>query len=129
MVIKKLSDEAIIKAAKQAFPNHYIQVEHSDIFLKGKIAGRYKAPWIEQEFYVSTEYAYEDLLVNGNKTRYKIHMPCVLVKENRYDIIYDSKDCYYVAYEDAGHIQFKRYIDVIQELPEQMELLEELVPV
>lgn len=129
MMIKKIANEVIMEAAQQAFPDYYIQLEQSDIFLKGKTAGRYRASWIEQEFFVSTEYAYEDIMVNGNKTRYKIHMPCILLKKNRYDVIYDSKDAYYVAYEDQGQVKFQRYIDVIEELPKQMELLEELVPV
>lgn len=129
MLIKQLEEDNIKKAAQAVFPNAYIQVEESDIYLKGKIAGRYRAPWLDHEFYVSTEYAYEDILINGNQTRYKVHMPCILVKQSQYDVIYDSRDIFFVAYEEDGEIKFKKYVDILQVLPEQMELLEELVPV
>ena len=129
MIIKPLEEERLLAAAHIAFPNSYIQIESSDIYLKNQIAGRYHAPWLDHDFYVSTEYAYEDRVVNGNKTRYKVAMPCILVKADQYDVIYDSSNCYYVAYEEEGEIKFRLYVDLIQELPKTMELLEELIPV
>lgn len=129
MLLKKFDEEKLKEAAQRTFPDFYIQVEYSDIYLRNTTAGRYTAPWLEQEFYISTEYVYEDVLVNGNKTRYKISMSCVLLKKDRYDVIYDSSDAYYAAYEEDGEICFMKYVDIIKELPKQITLLEELTPV
>lgn len=129
-MLLKIFDEAVLSVAAQtAFPDFYIQVDESDIYLRNTTAGRYKADWLDREFYISTEYVYEDILVNGNKTRYKVAMSCVLLKKDRYDVIYDAKDAYYVAYEEDGEIKFMKYIDILEILPKQIELLEELTPV
>lgn len=129
MQLKKFEEQELLEAAQKAFPDSYIKIEDSDIFLKNTTAGRYKAPWLDREFYISTEYVYEDILVNGNKTRYKVSMSCILLKKDRYDVVYDSSDVYYTAYEEADEIKFMKYVDIIKELPKQIELLEELTPV
>lgn len=129
MLIKQFNEEQLKKTAQLTFPRYYIHLDQSDIYLKGKQAGRYKAAWLDHEFYVSTEYAYEDILVNNNKTRYKVHMPCILLKTNPYEVIYDSQDRYYGVYEEDGEIKFEKYVELIKKLPEQVELLEELTPV
>lgn len=129
MEFVKLEETEIKEAAQKAFPGFYIEVEHSDIYLRDTRAGRYRAPWLDREFYVSTDYAYEDILVNGNKTRYKVQMPCILLKKDKYDIIYDSKDKYFSVYKENDEIKFMKYIDIIELLPDDIELLEELTPV
>lgn len=129
MLLKTFDEDILREAAQKAFANSYIQIEYSDIYLRNTTAGRYLAPWLDREFYISTEYVYEDKLVNGNKTRYKVAMACVLIKKDRYDIIYDSKDVYYAAYEEAGEIKFMKYVDILAVLGEQITLLEELTPV
>lgn len=129
MLLKKFDEEMLKEAAQRAFPDFYIQIEYSDIYLRNTTAGRYTAPWLKQEFYISTEYVYEDVLVNGNKTRYKVSMSCILLKKDRYDVVYDSSDVYYAAYEEDGEIRFMKYVDIIKELPKQITLLEELTPV
>ena len=129
MEIVYLTDTEIIEAAQQVFPDAYIAIEESDIYLRDTRAGRYRASWLDHEFYVSTDYAYEDQLVNGNKTRYKVHMPCVLIKKDKYDIVYDSKDKYYAVYKEDNEIKFMKYIDILELLSTQIELLEEITPV
>lgn len=129
MQIKAFDSQQLIAAAQAQFPDYEIELQESDVFLKGKQAGRYRADWLDHEFYISTEYAYEDRLVNGNPTRYKIAMPCILLKKNRYEIVYDISDRYYVAYEEHGEIQFLPYQTMLETLLTQTELLEELTPV
>jgi len=129
MQIKAFEESALLEAARKAFPHHHIQITQSDIFLKGKQAGRYRADWLDHEFYVSTEYAYEDRLVNGNKTRYKVSMPCIFVKNDPFEVLYDIQTCYYAVYEENGEIQFMLYTEMNQELVQHMELLEALTPV
>ena len=47
-------------------------------------------------------------IVNDNPTRYKVELTAIYVKDNHYDVIYDSTQFYYIAYEEQG-IQFVRY--------------------
>ncbi len=129
MQIKAFDPQQLKTAAQAQFPDYEIDIQESDVFLKGKQAGRYRADWLDHEFYISTEYAYEDRLVNGNPTRYKIAMPCILLKKDRYEIVYDISDRYYAAYEENGTIQFLPYQKMLETLIKQIELLEELTPV
>lgn len=129
MKLMKFEDDELRRAAQLVFQDKYIAIECSDIFLKGASAGKYKAEWLNREFYVSTEYAYEDILVNGNPTRYKISISCILVKDNAYQVVFDSQDMYYVAYQENNEIKFMKYKDLIPTLSSQLELLEELQPV
>ncbi len=129
MRIETMDHDALLQAAKHTFPDYYIDIKESDLFMKGKQAGRYRADWLEHEFYISTEYAYEDRLVNGNQTRYKIAMPCILLKKDRYEVVYDMEDRYYAAFIQDNHICFEPYHMVLERLWEQTELLEEKIPV
>lgn len=126
MQIKMLSDEQLLHAAQKRFVGKAIVLEPSDIYLKGKQTGRYHVDWLDHDVYISTEYAYEDRIINGNKTRYKVQVPCVLIKEHFHDIIYDSRDIYYAAYMENDEICFMRYVDLIVELGKHMELQEKL---
>ena len=129
MRITALSDEQVLAAAQKQFPDKAILSEPSDIYLKGKKTGRYRVDWLDHDVYISTEYAYEDRSINGNKTRYQVSVPCVLVKKHPHDIVYDSRDIYFAAYTENDEICFMRYVDLIEELGKHMELLEELEPV
>ncbi len=129
MQIKALSDEQLMQAAKKRFPDMAVVIDTADIYLKGKQTGRYSASWLDHDVFVSTEYAYEDRMINGNKTRYKVNIPCVLIKKHPHDIIYDSRDIYFGAYVENDEIHFKRYVDLIEELGKHMELKEALTPV
>lgn len=129
MLLKLFDETKCREAAQLAFPNQYIEIMESDIYLKDTIAGRYAAPWLDHEFYVSTDYAYEDKMVNGNQTRYKVGMQCILVKPSRYEVVYDTKDSYFAVYEEDGNIKFMKYIDILPKLVQELELLEEIRPV
>lgn len=129
MQIKDLSDELVLEAANKQFPGKAVQIEPSDIYLKGKQTGRYTVDWLDHDIYISTEYAYEDRIINGNRTRYKVQVPCVLIKNHPHDIIYDSTDIYFAAYVEDNEIYFMRYVDLIEELRQHMVLQEKLTPV
>lgn len=129
MEIKTLSEEQLLAAAQKQFINKAILSDSSDIYLKGKQTGRYRVDWLDHDIYISTEYAYEDRMINGNKTRYKVQVPCVLIKDHPHDIIYDSRDIYYAAYIENNEIRFMRYVDLIEELGKHTELAEALEPV
>lgn len=129
MKIRSFEEVELIEAAQKAFPDAYAEIMTNDLYLKGKRAGRYRAPWLDQEFYVSTEYAYIDQMEKGNRIRSKLHLPCVLVKSDPYEVIYDSRDCFYTAYEADEGIAFMKYVDLIECLGKDMELVEALTPV
>lgn len=129
MKIRIFDNDILREAAQNAFPDAVTEIMTNDLYLKGKKAGRYRAPWLDQEFYVSTEYAYIDQMENGNCIRSKLHLPCVLVKQNPYEVIYDSRDCFYVAYDSSDGIAFMKYVEIIQRLGKDMELIEALTPV
>ena len=74
--------------------------------------------------YVSTHYAYEDKMVNGNKTRYKIPLSIIYTKQDAYEIIYDSRDICYVAYEQENAIQFVLYEDFYDFIKDQITICE-----
>lgn len=120
MLIKTFDEEKLMDCAKEKFPNAFIEMVSVDLFLKGVEAGKYQAPWLDHEFFVSTEYAYEDVEVNGNQTRCKITMQGILIKKDRYTVIYDAKDVFYVAYEEQGEIHFQKYVEFLKEVPKSL---------
>ena len=129
MQIKAFNEELVLRAAQKQFPDKAVLLEPSDIYLKGKQTGRYTASWYDHDIFISTEFAYEDRVINGNKTRYKIEVPFVLIKNHPHDIIYDSRDIYFAAYSENDEIHFMKYVELIEELGKHMELQEALTPV
>ncbi len=129
MRIQAIAPKELETAAKAAFQEYEIEISESDLFLKGRIAGQYQAPWYDHDFYISTEYVYEDRMVNGNQTRYKVAMPCVLLKKDRYEVVYDYQDRYYVAYLEQDKICFCPYHEMLERLNETTTLIKELIPV
>lgn len=121
MRIKTFEETELLACAKREFPNAYVEIVSVDIFLKGIKPGQYQAPWLDHTFFVSTEYAYEDVEVNGNHTRCKIAMQCILVKPDQYTILYDTKDVFYAVIEEQGSITFKKYKELIEELPKSVQ--------
>ena len=117
MRIKTFDEIELLACAKKEFPDTYVEIVSVDIFLKVIQPGQYQAPWLEHTFFVSTQYAYEDVEVNGNHTRCKIAMQCILVKPDRYTILYDTKDVFYAVVEEQEEIQFKKYREFIEDLP------------
>lgn len=104
-------DTAIImESAQVRFHNKYIGLDTCDLFLPQIEKGTIQLEGQSQNIYVSTHYAYEDRLVNGNKTRYKIQLALINVKHDKYQIQYDSYGMCFVAYEDNG-IKFIPYED------------------
>lgn len=107
--LRNLDEESIVTAAKQKFKGYLFEYDIADLFLKDYEDGEYIADIFDAPFYVSTQYAYEDLLVNGNKTRYKIHISTILLKKEKYEVVYRYDDRYYVVYEEDGEIKFMKY--------------------
>ena len=87
--------------------------------------GKLRIEGIDKPVFASTHYAYEDKLVNGNKTRYKIPLATVLIKRDKYEVIYDSYGKYYVAFKDEAGIQFVLYEDFYELLKPMIHLEEE----
>lgn len=110
-----LEKEALMKAAQEAFPNKYIEVDNIDFYVPDVKEGILEIEGIEEPFHVSTNYAYEDRIVIGNKTRYKVELSLIYVKEDRYEVIYDSYGKSYIAYE-TDKIHFALYEDFYEEL-------------
>lgn len=129
MKIHTFDEKVLQEAAQSAFPESYVEITQADLYLKGKGAGRYRASWLDQDIYVSTEYAYVDEIENGNRTRVKLHIPCVLIKHDPYEVVYDSRDRFYSAYEKEGTVAFMKYVELIVKLGEDMEQMEVLTPV
>lgn len=108
MRITGLTAQEVLASAQQMFPGKYIDLTTCDLFLEDIEAGEIQIEGIDHPLYVSTHYAYENHIVNDNPTRYKVELTAIYVKDNRYDVIYDSTQSYYIAYEEQ-EIQFVRY--------------------
>lgn len=125
MKIVELQEDDIVAAAKQQFPNKFIKVDSSDIYLRGVETGKYQAPWLEKAFYVSTEYVYQDILVKGNQTRYKVPMPTILIKDDAYGVVYDEREAYFAVVMENEQISFVKYVDFIEKVVQDLERIEE----
>lgn len=108
MQIFHLHDEEVMQEAKQYFSDKFIELDHCDMFLNTLEQGEIRIHGYDKPFYVNTHYVYEDKLVNENKTRYKVLLTMVLVKNDPYEVIYSSVGKCYIAYFDEG-IKFILY--------------------
>lgn len=124
MVITNLDEEKVLEAAKKQFAPSFVAIDHMDFYLPDIESGKIMVAGVDHPMYVSTHYAYEDHVVKGNDTRYKVPLTTILVKEDAYSIIYDSRDCCYVAYEEDGEIQFVLYIDFYKKIKPQIQVEE-----
>ena len=113
MKILYLDKENVIEAAQQTFKGSFIEIGECDLFLEGIETGSIQMDGIDSILHVNTNYVYEDRMINGNKTRYKIQLTTVTIKKDAYEIIYDSYGKYFIAYEDDQQaITFITYEDV-----------------
>lgn len=124
MNVYRLDKNAVLDAAKKIFPDMHIELDEIDLYLPDIESGEIKIKPIEESFYVSTNYVYEDRIVNGNKTRYKVPLSIIYTKRNKYEVIYDSKNICYVAYEEDGEIKFCLYIDFYDKIKNQIKKVE-----
>ena len=60
---------------------------------------------------------------------YGICLCGVLIKHDPYEVVYDSRDRFYAAYEKEGTVAFMKYVELIVKLGEDMEQMEVLTPV
>ena len=118
--ITGLEEQDVVQAAAVKFPGKNIEFSLPDIE-KGSLT----IEGIDHPVFASTHYAYEDKLVNGNKTRYKIPLTTVLVKKDKYEVIYDSYGKYYVAYKEEEKIHFVPYEDFYELLKPLIHMNEE----
>lgn len=121
MKIQHLDKDQVLQAARKQFPDYEISVDLTDFFTYDLEEGHYKASFLNQDMFVSTGYAYEDVVVNGNDTRYKIQLTTIMLLKNAYEILYQTKGRYYVAYEEDGIISFQLYEDFFPFVRDQIE--------
>lgn len=119
-----LDKEEVLQAAKAAFPDKYIDVDRTNFYVRDISSGTIHIDGVEEPLYVSTNYVYEDHIINGNNTRFKSQLTTVTLKKDAYDVIYDSYGVYYVAYKEDT-IQFVRYEDFYDRIKENIHLQEE----
>ena len=125
MQITGLNKEEVRFAAQEIYKKSYIDVDTCDLFLRGIEKGKIQIDCIDHPVYVNTNYAYEDKLINGNQTRFKIPLTTIQVKTNKYEVIYDSFGTYFVAYKDDESIKFIPYEDVYDFLKDQIHIIDE----
>lgn len=117
MQITNLKTEEILEYAQKQFPNMYISLDETDFYLPSIESGEICVEGIDHPVYVSTHYAYEDHLVNGNQTRYKIPISIFYVKKDAYDVIYDNRGCCFVPYIEDGCMQHVSYQEFLYMIP------------
>lgn len=125
MQITNLSEEEIVAEATKLYPNKIIEVELTDLFLRDIEQARLQVDFLDYPIYASTHYAYEDHLVNGNQTRYKIHVSIIFIKKDPYEVIYDSMGKCFVAYKEDT-IKFCPYEDFYDLIKDQIHILPEV---
>ncbi len=125
MYFMNLDKEKVKSAAKEFFQNYYIEIGETDLYLPDIAYGKIMVEGREEPIYASTNYAYEDRVINGNKTRYKIPLTTILLKKDKYEVIYDSYGKYYVAYVEDETIKFVRYEDFYDTLKPELKIIEE----
>lgn len=119
-----LDNNKILEAAKQQFPKFYIEQDVTDFYLPDVEKGEIRIASIPHTIYVSTHYAYEDRMINGNKTRYKMQLSIIYTTKDAYEVVYDSRDICYVAYEEDDEIYFILYEDFYDKIRVQIEIIE-----
>lgn len=109
MQITNLDKEQVLACAQAAFPNSYIELDTADFYIPSIEQGKIQVEGVDHPYYVSTHYAYEDRLVNGNQTRYKVALTVFFVKNDPFEVLYDSTDKYYVAFIQNDTVSFLTY--------------------
>lgn len=112
----QLNQEEVMRAAQREFAGKVIEWDTCDLYMKDLESGEIHMQGITQPFFVSTHYVYEERVVKGNNTRYKVSVPLIYVKDNAYDPIYDLKGQTYCVYEENNvyhFISYDAYLDWI----------------
>lgn len=125
MKLGEFEKQEVLECAMQHFPDHYIEYIQTDLYLRGLESGFYESELYEDKMYVSTEYAYHCVPVQGNMTNVKVVITCVLVKKDKYEIIYDSLNHYYAVMKENEGFIFIRYDDFLKQVTLKMKKIEE----
>ena len=125
MQLKDLDKEEVQTVLQQQYPDKYVEVGEADLYLNDIEKGVMTIDCFDHPVYASTHYAYEDRLVNGNKTRYKISLTTAMLKKDKYEVIYDSYGKYFVVYKEEGEIRMVPYEDFYDMLKPMIHLQEE----
>lgn len=122
--LQPLDEAKILAAAKEKFPNADNHLDQCDLFMKDVSDGTYTCNFLDHPIYISTQYAYEDILVNENQTRYKLHVSTLELKKAPYSVNYSWNDCYYAIYEEDDQIQFMKYPLFLDFIKNQIQVME-----
>lgn len=119
-------DQNIVKQEAQKQFQKYIEIQELDLYFKNIEKATCRLEGYEANLYVSTHYAYRDVDVNGNITRYKVALTCVLVKEHAYEVIYNSVGKLYVAYLENDEMKFMLYETFLDYILDKVTLVDEI---
>lgn len=119
-----LDQDTLLNEAKQYFNGQYVHFDSCDLYLTELEKGTIQFKEMDQKFYVSTHYVYEERLVKGNQTRYKVNIPLFTITKNQYDVVYDSEACTYCVYEEDGTYHFVLYKDFLKLMNDQYDVIE-----
>lgn len=123
MQITGLNQEEVRAAAQVAHKNSYIAMDSCDLFLSDIEQGEIRIAGMDYPIFVSTHYAYEDKLINGNQTRFKVSLTAFFVKKHKHEIIYDSYGKFYVAVKEDSAIKLIAYEDIHDFLKDKIQIL------
>ena len=111
MQFLNLNEEEVLAAAKQAYPQNYIEYDHTDFYVRDIAKGTIHIDDVDYPLYVSTNYVYEDHVINGNDTRFKSKLSGHHIKKKMLMMsCIDSFGKYFVAYKEDT-IKFVPYED------------------
>lgn len=125
MRISNIDKEQVLACAQAAFPQSYIELDTADFYLPSIEKGIIQMDGESHPYYVNTHYAYEDRLVNGNQTRYKVVLTVFFVKDDPFTVLYDTKDSYYVAFVEHDKVAFLPYEAFHAHVLNAIKILEE----
>lgn len=124
MQFLNLNEEEVLEAAKQAYPQNYIEYDHTDFYVRDIAKGTIHVDDVDFPLYVSTNYVYEDHVINGNDTRFKSKLSVITLKKDAYDVVYDSFGKYFVAYKEDT-VKFIPYEDFYDMIKDRIHIEEE----
>lgn len=120
----QLDHDVVLTNAQAYFQNQYVHFDTCDLYLEDLEKGTIQFQNIDQNFYVSTHYVYEERLVKGNQTRYKVAIPLLIVTKNQYDVVYDTQAHAYCVYEEDGLYHFVKYKDFLALMKKEYQIVE-----
>lgn len=123
-----LDQSEIIAAAQAAYPNAYVEYDTIDFYVRDIANGTIKIEGMETPFFVSTNYVYEDHMINGNDTRFKSKLSIVTIKKDRFEVLYDSYGKMLVAYKEDGEIKLIPYEDFYDVIKSGITVIEKKEP-